>query len=327
MKRKAIMILTAVLAMTGVGEAQERTPQQEMPKGVVVQGSEIRTLHSEIMDQNFRLMIGKPFGPPPNPDGTYPVIYILDADIAFPLVRQIALSLQSSFDVPPALIVGIAYEGGFREAMTARTRDYTPTTYSAYAEYAARWEGGSVDELATGGAATFLRFVKEELKPFIESSYRANPKDSTIFGSSFGGLFAAYALLEKPDTFQRYIMSSPALWWDDNAIIAIEQRYAKENNDLSASVFIAAGGRERPEYEEEMLARAPQRAQQAMRDFNELIGENAKMVEAIELFSETLGARGYENLDLTFHIFPDDTHASTPPLAITRGLRVVFGAL
>ena len=37
-----------------------------------------------------------------------PVIYLLDADMSFPLVRQVVMSLQGGFEVPPALIVADA---------------------------------------------------------------------------------------------------------------------------------------------------------------------------------------------------------------------------
>lgn len=323
MIKNTLKIMFAIVAATGNLYAQG----SDQPAKVAIEGSETRIIQSEIMDQNFRLLIGKPLGPPPNADGTYPTIYLLDADLSFPLVRQIALSLQSDFSIPPALIVGIAYEGGFREAMTARTRDYTPTVYDAYAEYAARWEGGTGESDTTGGATDFLRFIREELKPFIELNYSADTEDSTLFGSSFGGLFAAYTLLAHSDTFHRYVISSPSLWWDNDFMFAMENQYAQENSDLPAIVFIGAGGRETAAFEDEMLAQAPPQARAAMHDFIALIGENLDMVKSIEAFVEALEARGYENLDLTFHVFPDDTHASTPPLTITRGLRVVFGGL
>ena len=49
------------------------------------------------------------------------------------------------------------------------------------------------------------------------------------------------------------------------------------------------------------------------------------MVEIVEPFVETLAARGYPNLDLTYYLFPGETHESVAPMVISRGLRVVFG--
>ena len=49
----------------------------------------------------------------------------------------------------------------------------------------------------------YLRFLVEELKPFIDSTYRTRtgPEDTFIMGSSMGGLISAYAVTEYPDVF------------------------------------------------------------------------------------------------------------------------------
>ncbi|MBK1876204.1 alpha/beta hydrolase-fold protein [Pelagicoccus mobilis] len=49
----------------------------------------------------------------------------------------------------------------------------------------------------------YLRFIVEELKPFIDKTYSTiSDRDSTfISGSSMGGLISTYALCEYPDTF------------------------------------------------------------------------------------------------------------------------------
>ncbi len=294
---------------------------EPQPKAVQLDNTEQQLLHSTLLDRDFNLMIARPFGPPAAPGNGYPVIYLLDADIAFPMVRQIAMSLQSGLGLPPVLIVGIGYPGGFREAMMRRTYDYTPSADEKYARFAARWEPGGGQG---GGAPKLLDFIRDELKPFINENYNADAEDATLFGSSFGGLFAAYALLEKPDTFQRYVLSSPSLWWNDNAIFEKAKQFAAKTHNPSAQVFIAAGGRETKEHEAKMLARAPAPMRQSMQDFEEALGDQAQMAELIEPFANLLRSDGHPGLSVTTHIFPDDTHFSTPPMAITRGLRVVF---
>jgi enterochelin esterase-like enzyme len=49
----------------------------------------------------------------------------------------------------------------------------------------------------------YLRFIVEELKPFIDEKYSTNkdPKSTFIIGSSMGGLISVYALCEYPDVF------------------------------------------------------------------------------------------------------------------------------
>lgn len=49
----------------------------------------------------------------------------------------------------------------------------------------------------------YLRFLVEELKPFIDSRYRTLPgrADTFVMGSSMGGLISAYAMAEYPEVF------------------------------------------------------------------------------------------------------------------------------
>jgi predicted alpha/beta superfamily hydrolase len=42
------------------------------------------------------------------------------------------------------------------------------------------------------GAANFLRFVTEELKPLLILKYAIDDSDETLIGVSLGGLFAAW---------------------------------------------------------------------------------------------------------------------------------------
>ena len=49
----------------------------------------------------------------------------------------------------------------------------------------------------------YLRFVVEELKPFIDSNYRTKPgrDDTMMMGSSMGALISLYGVMEYPDVF------------------------------------------------------------------------------------------------------------------------------
>jgi predicted alpha/beta superfamily hydrolase len=313
--------LKSVLALLALGApvaAQDRRGE------VVLPNTETHVLHSEAVDQEYRLLIARPFAPPRPGTRTSPVVYVLDADVSFPLARQVAFSLESGFEIPPLLIVGVAYAGGVREGMLRRNRDYTPTRDDLFMRHAARW-GAAVGGDASGGAGAFLEFVREELKPYVEEHLPADPTDATIFGVSFGGLFATYALLEAPDTFQRYVIGSPSLWWDDRVLFEHERRYAEEHDDLAARVFIGAGSHETAEHDAEQLARLPASIREPMLAFQEAMDGRVRMVEVIEPFVERLRGRGYPGLDLTLYLFPEETHASAPPMTLSRGLRIVFG--
>ncbi len=61
----------------------------------------------------------------------------------------------------------------------------------------------------------YLRFVKEELVPRIDSMYRTNPLPSAraILGTSLGGINSAYFGIAAPETFGLIAIQSPAFWY------------------------------------------------------------------------------------------------------------------
>jgi predicted alpha/beta superfamily hydrolase len=53
------------------------------------------------------------------------------------------------------------------------------------------------------GADAYLRFLVDELKPFVDATYRTLPgrDDTFVMGSSMGGLISLYALCEYPQVY------------------------------------------------------------------------------------------------------------------------------
>ena len=119
-------------------------------------------------------------------------------------------------------------------AIAKRNRDYPPTDAGDYARIMLG------PTFAAGGSA-FLRFLTQELKPEPETRYAIDADDATFFGSSLGGLFGAWTLLTSPTTFQRYILASPAITWNDEEVWRWEQVCADTRTDLPATVFLSAG--------------------------------------------------------------------------------------
>jgi enterochelin esterase-like enzyme len=62
----------------------------------------------------------------------------------------------------------------------------------------------------------FADFLSNELVSFIRSHYRVNssPAETGIGGYSRGGLAAAYAVLQHPETFGLALVQSGAFWWE-----------------------------------------------------------------------------------------------------------------
>ena len=84
----------------------------------------------------------------------------------------------------------------------ARFREYAP---SAIVERLPADLQAQAPDYAGGPILSdaYLRFVVEELKPFIDSTYRTLPgrEHTFIMGSSMGGLISLYALMRYPEVF------------------------------------------------------------------------------------------------------------------------------
>ncbi|MCJ8273996.1 MAG: hypothetical protein MJK04_31930 [Psychrosphaera sp.] len=111
-------------------------------------------------------------------------------------------------------------------------------------------------------------------------------------------MFASYVLLTRPGLFQRYIIVSPSLWYDNKKLFDLQKRHAKRNNKLKARVFYAVGS-------EENRSGQP-------------------MVDQLTAFYEALKQSQYKGLSLNKRIFKDENHNSIFPTALTTGLRTVF---
>ena len=93
-------------------------------------------------------------------------------------------------------------------------------------------------------APDFLRFLKNELIPFIESTYPADPADRCLAGYSWGGQFSIYSLFHEPDLFQKYFIGSGI--WEHNLpdYLAYEEQLARQRKSLPVRAFFSVGSLE-----------------------------------------------------------------------------------
>ena len=75
---------------------------------------------------------------------------------------------------------------------------------------------------AGGQADAYTRFVVEELKPYVDRTFRTQPAaaQTALGGSSLGGLVTLHIGLAHPDVFGALAVLSPSLWWDRRAVLA-----------------------------------------------------------------------------------------------------------
>jgi hypothetical protein len=113
-------------------------------------------------------------------------------------------------------------------------------------------------------------------------------------GSSLGGLFTLYAMFHETKLFDRYVLTSPSLGWDNSILYKYEKEYASRNKELPVRLFIGVGGLE--------------------------LGGAA----GIEKFAAQLKSRNYEGLVLQTKVIEGIGHSGSKAEGYTRGLQAVF---
>ena len=135
----------------------------------------------------------------------YPVIYMHDGQNLFHAnlsfsgvpwgVDQAAARLAANDDIRLPIIVAIwNTEQRLQEYMPLKPLNAAHPLVAK--RFAKRHNGYPISD-------AYLRFVVEELKPFIDTTYRTLPgQDHTfVVGSSMGGIISLYAFCEYPDIF------------------------------------------------------------------------------------------------------------------------------
>ncbi|NJD19375.1 MAG: alpha/beta hydrolase, partial [Gemmatimonadetes bacterium] len=190
-----------------------------MPEPVALRDTERHVLGSKHVGRELQLWIGRPVAGFAPVQGPPHVLWVLDGDLFFGTAVELTRLMHQLYgELPPILVVGVAYgTDDPRVQGELRARDFTPTADASYVEMGQRtspdWKPVLPEGRRLGGAASFLRFLVEEARPFVRERFATEGK-GTLFGTSLGGLFGAWSVLSEPDAFDHVIAVSPALWWD-----------------------------------------------------------------------------------------------------------------
>jgi predicted alpha/beta superfamily hydrolase len=273
---RAVIIAALLVGSVSAGYAQDNNAATPPPQ-VEIAGSQLLTMSSSICHQEYVLYINLPRGYG-DTTKTFPVLYVLDGQWDFSFVQ--ALYGQQYYDgfVPGIVIVGITWGGKNPDYDKRRAFDLTPTDPGKTGNY--------------GNAPNFLAFIKQELIPFIESKYRVSKTDRALVGSSFGGLFTLYTMFHETGTFNRYILTSPALQWDNDIVSSYNKEYAKQTKELRARVFMGIGGYEN--------------------------------VPAFEKFADELKSEDYKGFVLETRVLEGFGHSGGKAEGYSRGLQFVY---
>ncbi|MGH9837942.1 MAG: alpha/beta hydrolase-fold protein [Blastocatellia bacterium] len=155
--------------------------QPDVPKGTLKQ----EKLRSEILKEERAVSIFTPAGYDPQ-GGLYGLLILFDGEDYLGAIPTPAIldNLVASKKIHPLVAILVGNGSG-----ASRNRDLTCS-------------------------APFAEFVAKELVPWARQHYRlsADPKQTIVGGSSFGGLSAAYCAFRYPEVFGNVLSQSGSFW-------------------------------------------------------------------------------------------------------------------
>ena len=181
-------LMGAIIVMTVATTVWAQAP----PPRVTLEHTAQHSLKSKATGRTYDIMISLPRDYEQSAR-KYPVLYVLDG-WHFPLMDFIQDNSIYSKRIPPVIIVVIGH-GDPPDLMDVRAQDFHAPSLEA--------------NVKSGHADRFLDFFEHQLIPFIDSRYRTVESDRALLGHSSGGVFAIYALTERPSLFQRIVCVSP----------------------------------------------------------------------------------------------------------------------
>ena len=283
MKHLLFLLLTfsTVLAFGQKNKKNPTASSQPFVLGVIDE------LQSKELGEKRTLNIYLPPGYDAKDTVQYPVIYLLDGSADEDFIHVVGLVQFYNFEwvneVPKAIVVGIA--------TIDRRRDFTfQPTDTAMRSIAPT--GGHSDK--------FIAFIEKELQPYMATKYKTN-SDKTLIGQSLGGLLASEVVLRKPNLFNRYIIVSPSLWWNNGSLLEEQSAILSADYKQTTEIYIGVG-------KEGLTPTAVPRVMEV--DAN-LLADKLKGTES-------------QNVHVTFDYLPEENHATIGHQAVSNGLKAVY---
>ena len=215
-RRRIAVAVLSLLATVGTAHASDGAPL-------------VGRLTSAALGEMREFSVRLPANYAREPHARYPVIYVLDGPPLDADTAEGAARLAGSGLAPHLIVVGIPnmQRGG-------RARDFLPPSLSFQ-----RRDGRPF----TGGADRFLRFLRDELVPRIEREYRTTAP-RLLVGHSLGAIFVCYSLGAAPAFFDGRFAHSPAIWRDEDTIVAEVARTLSAGRSLGGYFYLSVGAKE-----------------------------------------------------------------------------------
>jgi len=232
----------------------------------IVIGNKVK-MYSDIFDKEIEFSVHIP----ENYDESkqrYPVLYTCLTQ--FELVCGIVKNLYTSYLIPETIVINIdTYEYGY----------LTPTSVER--------------NLSWGKADQFLQFFKEDLFPFIDSTYRTHPY-RIIYSGALGGVFTLYSIIAKPDIFNAGIAPIPWIIYDrENKYLINNTESFLNKNKYHNFLYIA-------------------------------MDNEFEVLQDLETFVKVLRRLPQKGFEWEYHFWPEEDHYSTGTRSLHSGLRSLY---
>ena len=271
------MYITAMVESTKNNKRRKAAPDDDMETLPVAE------LFSTSVKDSFSIFVNLPGNYNAKRKRNFSVVYLLDGNAYFDAVAE-----EIGKQKKDAILVGIGYKNAFLMD-SLRNRDYT------FPQAAPR------DSFPiSGGADRFLAFIKTELAPFIDKTYRTDTADRSLMGHSLGGYFTLFAmqqgLSDGNNLFKRYVAASPSLHYGDQYLIKALQNATPANTNPQTLILTIG--------EDELE-------------------EDATVPEYFNSFVRYMNNEKYKNIKLITEVFPSFGHMDTGIPTFTKALHEI----
>lgn len=246
------------------------------------------SIYSESLGEERQFSV---YLPPSHKDSSlsekYPVLYVLDGEWYFNLCAGIVEYSKGSFKMPEIIIIGVAN--------VDRIRDFTPSKSNQ------NMFGETINGLSnSGGGDHFISFLREELIPHIDSTYRAM-NFRLLAGHSFGGLLANEIFTTDNQLFNAYLLIDPSLWWNNSMQLDKTNRFLDEHPAVKTTLFFGQADHKL-----------------------KIESDNSPHLLAMDKYQALINDLPLPNVRYKHMQFENETHASVGLPSIYHGLAFMF---
>lgn len=155
--------------------------------------------------------------PGPAPENGWPALWLLDGNAVISTAVD-AMRAQAFWPTGTNLgwgaLIAVGYPTNKAYDSFRRSWDLGPPPGQIYPPFSP--DGKPVK---TGGGDEMARFLLQDARIFLAGHLHLDLQNQSLFGHSFGGLFALWLMFTRPDAFCNIIAASPAITWENSFLL------------------------------------------------------------------------------------------------------------